>query len=96
MEVCSVAELQLKGHKGEILFFFFLKLLLIYCSSFLGMMCADPAVAGGGESLINKYYYLNYLEPGNKQGTISLRKGSHVRHDPDSLLVRKQGHAVKL
>ena len=29
--------------------------LLFYCNSFLGMMRADPAVAGGGESLINKY-----------------------------------------
>ena len=42
-----------KGIKGKFsVFLLFLE--LFYCSSFLGMMRADLAVTGGGDSLINK------------------------------------------
>ena len=49
--------LQLKGHKGEIFCIssVSLALLLFYFSSFHGMICADPAVAGGGDSIIYIY-----------------------------------------
>ena len=40
---------KLKGINGTIyVFLFFLKLFLFYCSSFQGMMRADPAVDGRG------------------------------------------------
>ena len=38
-----------KGIKGKFSVF-----LLFYCCSFLGMMRVDPAVVGGGDSVINK------------------------------------------
>ena len=45
------------GLKRKILFF--LKLcFFFYCSSFYCMMRADPAVAGGGYSIINIFTYL--------------------------------------
>ena len=47
--VCGPAY-NLKGIKGK-----FSAFLLFHCSSFHGMMGADPAVAGGGDSIINKY-----------------------------------------
>ena len=53
VEVHLWLSLQLKGHKGENLLFFFS--FLFYWGSFHGMMCASPAVAGGGDCLINKY-----------------------------------------
>ena len=46
--VCSQAY-KLKGIKGKISVFpLFLKLFFFYCSSFHGMMCANPAVVGRG------------------------------------------------
>ena len=42
----------LKGIKGKILFFFSFLNFLFYCSSFHGMMRADPAVVAGGDCLI--------------------------------------------
>ena len=40
--------------KGIFQFFLsFLALLLFYSSSFLGMMCADSVLMGGGDSIIN-------------------------------------------
>ena len=46
----SVAEAKLERHKGENLFLFsFLTSLLFCCTSFHGLMRADPAVAGGGD-----------------------------------------------
>ena len=47
--------LQLKDIKGK--FSVPKALILLYCSSFYGMMRADPAFAGGGDRIINKYIY---------------------------------------
>ena len=45
----------LKGIKGKFSVF-----LLFYRSSLLGMMRADPAMVGGGDSVINKNKYHHY------------------------------------
>ena len=52
----SVYSLQCKGHKGGNFCFSYVSsvLILFYCSSFHGMMCADRTVAGRGNVLINK------------------------------------------
>ena len=52
--------LQLKGIKGKFsVFLLSPSLLLFYCSSFLGMVRADPVVVEEGRSLINKLNKLN-------------------------------------
>ena len=45
--------LKLKGHEGEIFVFLLsLKLCFSFIVTFLGMMCANPVVTGGGDSII--------------------------------------------
>ena len=56
--VCGQAY-NLKGIKGKIsVFLLFLSFVSILLHSSHGTMCADPAVAGGGDCLINKYKYI--------------------------------------